>query len=89
MKNTAIPSLSNPGIINRRAIITSNMPNKITNKFTGIPEIIGTCARVFSKSSVTIRLAGESPITFKIPNQKYITNKEILDKRIEVCFKVI
>lgn len=67
--NIGITTLSKPRTKNNIPIIHSNTPNPTKNEWNGIKGI------VFSKSLCTRPDAGESPITFKKPNQKNTTNR--------------
>ena len=72
---------SAPLIKNRIPIKHSNSPNPTRKVLKGIKGI------VCSNNRCTRALAGLSPTTFNMPNQKNTTNNEILAAGIEIFLK--
>ncbi len=72
IKSRGITTLSSPLMRKSIPIRHSNSPKSIKNRSKDIKGI------VFSKRDLTTSLAGESPKTFKSPNQKKTTNIPIL-----------
>jgi len=68
-KSIGMTTRSKPRMIKRIPMTHSNMPNR-TMKVSNDIKLI-----VLSKRLCTKGLAEDTPITFKIPNQKKITNK--------------
>ena len=81
IKSNGMTTLSAPRIKNKIPIRHSNKPNKIKNVSKFINGI------VLSKSRSTTTPAGESPRTFKIPNQKNTTKSAIRATGIETFLK--